>query len=62
MNQYDEKYLEKEFYWGVKPSPICYKVLEMNASSKTQTLLDIGCGEGRNAVFFCSKRIQSNGI
>lgn len=52
MNQYDEKYLEKEFYWGVKPSPICYKVLEMNASSKTQTLLDIGCGEGRNAVFF----------
>lgn len=52
MNQYDEKYFKKEFYWGIKPSPICYKVLEMSSSTKPLSLLDIGCGEGRNAVFF----------
>lgn len=52
MNQYDEKYESKEFYWGKKPSPICLKVLELNPMKRKISLLDIGCGEGRNAVFF----------
>jgi len=52
MNQYDAKYAGTEYYWGKKPSPICYKVLEMNQMEKQLSLFDIGCGEGRNAVFF----------
>lgn len=51
-NQYDEKYSQKGYYWGLKPSPICYKVIELMPPDRHLKLLDIGCGEGRNAIFF----------
>jgi len=51
-NQYDEKYSRQGYYWGVKPSPICYEVLKIMPPDRHLKLLDIGCGEGRNAVFF----------
>jgi len=51
-NQYDEKYSGIEYYWGKTPSKSCYKVLETYPPVKTVRLLDIGCGEGRNSVFF----------
>ena len=35
-----------------KPSNTCYKVLQLAPPIKRLKLLDIGCGEGRNAVFF----------
>jgi tellurite methyltransferase len=51
-NIYNEKYNQKKYYWGKLPSKICYKVLELYPPHNVVTLLDIGCGEGRNAVFF----------
>lgn len=51
-NIYDERYDQKDYYWGTIPSTLCYKVLELYPPQKDTTLLDIGCGEGRNAVFF----------
>lgn len=51
-NIYDEKYHQKDYYWGKVPSKICYKVLELFPPARRVTLLDIGCGEGRNAIFF----------
>ena len=51
-NIYDEIYQQQDYYWGFKPSATCYKVLEMMPPTKHLKLLDIGCGEGRNAVFF----------
>jgi len=58
MNQYDEKYNQEEYYWGIKPSPMCLKVLELFPPDKYTRLLDIGCGEGRNAVFFARNGYQ----
>lgn len=52
MNPYDEKYDQPGYYWGVKPSPICFEVLKLLPPDRPLKLLDIGCGEGRNAVFF----------
>jgi tellurite methyltransferase len=52
VNSYDERYKQAEYYWGKQPSQICRKVLEMMPSVRSFRLLDIGCGEGRNAVFF----------
>ena len=52
MNQYDEKYNRNEYYWGVKPSLICLEVLKVFPPEKGIRLIDIGSGEGRNAVFF----------
>lgn len=51
-NQYDQKYAQGAYYWGKKPSPFCLKVLEVFPVNRPLRLIDIGCGEGRNAVFF----------
>jgi tellurite methyltransferase len=53
-NSYDQKYAGKEYYWGKTPSKMCDQVLELikpNANSHPK-LIDLGCGEGRNAVYF----------
>jgi len=50
--QYDEKYGQESFYWTVRPSAICFDVLKHLPPDRPLKLLDIGCGEGRNAVFF----------
>jgi tellurite methyltransferase len=51
-NAYDRRYDQKAYYWGVRPSLICYEVLKRMPPERPIRLLDIGCGEGRNAVFF----------
>lgn len=55
---YDEKYRQEGFYWGRRPSCICYKVLELLPPERPVRLLDIGCGEGRNAIFFARNGYQ----
>ena len=52
QNPYENKYNQNTYYWGLKPSLICYEVLKFMPPIKSLKLLDIGCGEGRNAVFF----------
>lgn len=53
-NPYDQRYVSKEFYWGKKPSAMCDRVIELIRLSPNfhPKLLDLGCGEGRNAVYF----------
>jgi tellurite methyltransferase len=51
-NPYDERYSRPGFYWGARPSAMCLRVLELLPPERPLRLLDIGCGEGRNAVFF----------
>jgi len=52
MNPYDERYARPGYYWGKLPSQACYRVLQLLPPARPLRLLDIGCGEGRNAVFF----------
>lgn len=49
---YEEEYKTAEYYWGLIPSKMCYKVLELMPPTRLLRVLDIGCGEGKNAVFF----------
>lgn len=49
---YEEEYKTPEYYWGLEPSRMCYRVLELLPPTKHLRLLDIGCGEGKDAVFF----------
>lgn len=51
-NPYDARYASKEYYWGLQPSTLCHEVLRLLPPTRRLRLLDIGCGEGRNAVFF----------
>lgn len=49
---YEEEYKAPEYYWGIEPNSACYQVLELMPPTKHLKLLDIGCGEGKDAVFF----------
>jgi tellurite methyltransferase len=49
---YDQKYGGKSFYWTTRPSTTCFEVLRRMPPERPLKLLEIGCGEGRNAVFF----------
>lgn len=49
---YEENYRGEEYYWGVRPSAMCLKILELMPPEKPLKLIDIGCGEGKDAVFF----------
>lgn len=49
---YEEEYNQEEYYWGLAPSKLCHKVLSLLPPTKPLKLLDIGCGEGKDAVFF----------
>ena len=53
-NPYDQRYAGQEYCWGKKPSAMCDKVIEIIRPSSDfhPKLLDLGCGEGRNAVYF----------
>ncbi len=51
-NVYDKKYKQTTCYWGTKPSDICFEVVKLMSPSRPVKLLDIGCGEGRNSLFF----------
>ena len=57
-NPYDKRYDQLGYYLGKRPSSICFRVLEMLPPDKPLRLLDIGCGEGRNAVFFARNGYQ----
>lgn len=49
---YEEKYREEDFYWGLEPNKMCYEVMRLRPPVKPYRVLDIGCGEGKDAVFF----------
>lgn len=49
---YDKRYNTEEYYWGLKPNRICYEIMKILPPIKPYRVLDIGCGEGKDAVFF----------
>lgn len=49
---YDKRYNTEEYYWGLKPNRICYDIMKILPPIKPYRVLDIGCGEGKDAVFF----------
>ena len=63
-NPYDQKYKSEEYYWGKKPSALCDKVIKIiRPTAKFHPkLIDIGCGEGRNAVYFAQHGFEAFGL
>lgn len=50
--QYGPRYSQDAYYWGLAPSSMCYEVMKLLPPTRPLRLLDIGCGEGKDAVFF----------
>lgn len=51
VTDYDKRYNREEYYWGLMPNRICYDVMKILPPIKSYRVLDIGCGEGKDAVF-----------
>ncbi|WP_424767468.1 helix-turn-helix domain-containing protein [Paenibacillus sp. sgz302251] len=49
---YEEEYKTQEYYWGIEPNSACYQTIQLMPPTRHLKLLDIGCGEGKDAVFF----------
>ena len=47
-------YKREGFYWGVAPNRMCYEVMRLKPPTAPLRLLDMCCGEGRDAVFFAN--------
>lgn len=50
--QYGSRYNQDAYYWGLAPSSMCYEVMKLLPPTRPLRLLDVGCGEGKDAVFF----------
>jgi tellurite methyltransferase len=63
-NPYNQKYADQEFYWGKEPSSMCDRVIEMMRPSAgfRPRLLDLGCGEGRDVVYFAQHGFEVAGL
>lgn len=48
---YDSRYNTREYYWGLAPNRICYEIMKILPPVRPYRVLDIGCGEGKDAVF-----------
>jgi tellurite methyltransferase len=59
---YDGKYGSEEFYWGKRPSSMARKFFQKYPPEDGEKLLDIGCGEGRDSIFFSQNGYQVTGF
>lgn len=61
QTKYEERYKGEAYYWGVEPNHTCYEIMKLKPPVKAYRVLDIGCGEGKDAVFFakCGYRVSA---
>lgn len=54
--QYEKCYKGDEYYWGLEPAEFLNSLVEaIGRDPTTLSVLDIGCGEGKDAVFLAQK-------
>ena len=54
--QYEKCYEGDEYYWGLEPAPFLDELLELaDADPAALKVLDIGCGEGKDAVYMAQR-------
>ncbi len=58
MTKYEEKYQKEGYYWGIAPNRLCYEIMKLRPPTKPYKVLDIGCGEGKDAVFLARNGYQ----
>lgn len=51
LTDYDKRYNTEGYYWGLAPNDLCYEIMRLKPPIKPYKVLDIGCGEGKDAVF-----------
>ena len=51
ITEYEKKYDAEEYYWGIVPNEMCYEIMKRKPPIRPYKVLDMGCGEGKDAVF-----------
>ncbi|MBQ7321532.1 MAG: methyltransferase domain-containing protein [Clostridia bacterium] len=51
ITDYDKRYKSEGYYWGLAPNHLCYEMMRLKPPTRPYKVLDIGCGEGKDAVF-----------
>ena len=52
---YEKWYEGSEYYWGLEPGRFLDELIKLCPHSVGKTVLDIGCGEGKDAVYMAEK-------
>lgn len=55
---YEERYKDENYYWGIAPNRLCYEIMKLRPPIKPYKVLDMGCGEGKDAVFLARNGYQ----
>jgi tellurite methyltransferase len=61
---YDERYSRPGLYWGSKPTQLARDVVRLARSLPRlpRTLVDLGCGEGRDSIYFARQGYRALGV
>ena len=52
---YEKWYEGDAYYWGTEPAGFCNELIALCPPSTDKKVLDIGCGEGKDAVYMAVK-------
>ena len=59
---YDNQYQKETYYWGKEPSLLAKQIIKLVEAIPNRSLLDIGSGEGRDAVYFAKNGFQVDAL
>ena len=62
--RWDERYTAEGYFWDKVPLRSCRQLIEIIKPSADYRpkLIDLGCGEGRNVVFFAQNGFDATGV
>ncbi|MBQ8140129.1 MAG: helix-turn-helix domain-containing protein [Clostridia bacterium] len=61
-SKYNELYKADKFFWDTVPNSLSFKILKEFPPAEYENLLELGCGEGRDSVFFGINGYNVTGI
>ena len=56
--EYEKRYQGDAYYWGINPNRLCYDIMQLKPPTQPYRVLDIGCGESKDAVFLARNGYQ----
>ena len=52
---YEKWYEGDDYFWGLEPAELCDELCKLMPPGKDIKVLDIGCGEGKDAIYLAEK-------